>query len=165
MIFTSLGLLLAALALFIAGIVKSSVALLVVSLVVSAAAGAILFASFGAARKLAGAGVLGTGGAGFAPGGMVPSGIVPGAQPVVMYVAPDQLGIVGNGGGHTGGAVAGAAPPIVGYDEMSAQQVAGLIASGALTEQQLAALRVYETGTAARKTVLDKLDKALAATR
>ena len=82
MIFTSLGLLIGALALFIAGIVKSSVALLVVSLVVSVAAGAILFATFGAARKLAGAGVLGTGG-GLAPGG---GGIVPGAQPVVMCV-------------------------------------------------------------------------------
>jgi hypothetical protein len=158
MIFTSLGLLLAALALFIAGIVKSSVALLVVSLVVSVVAGAILFATFGAARKLAGAGVL-SGGAG--------GGFVPGAQPVVMYVAPDQLGIVangGNGGGRTVG-TASAPPPIVGYGEMSAQQVLGLIASGALTVEQLSAVRVYETGTTARKTVLDKLDKALAASR
>ena len=57
------------------------------------------------------------------------------------------------------------APPIVGYDEMSAQQVASLIASGALTYDQLAAVRVYETGTTARKTVLDKLDKALLANR
>jgi hypothetical protein len=48
---------------------------------------------------------------------------------------------------------------------MSAQQVVGLIASGALTPDQLAAIRVYETGTAARKTVLDRLDKALASAR
>ena len=156
MIFTALGLLIGAFVLFIAGIVKSSVALLVVSLVVSVAAGAILFASFGAARKLAGAGVLGAGAGG---------GIVPGAQPVVMYVAPEQLGMVTNGGGHAVPPVPGTAPPIVGYNEMSAQQIASLIASGALTYEQLAAVRVYESGTTARKTVLDKLDRALAASR
>ena len=159
MIFTSLGLLIGAVALFIAGIVKSSVALLTLSLVVSVAAGAILFASFGAARKLAAAGVL--------PAGAGGGGVVPGAQPVVMYVAPEQLGLAtaGNGGAHYATPPAGAAQPIVGYDEMSAQQVVGLIASGALTPDQLAAIRVYETGTAARKTVLDRLDKALAAAR
>ena len=157
MIFTSLGLLIGAVALFIAGIVKSSVALLTLSLVVSAAAGVVLFASFGAARRLSAAGVL--------PGG---AGVAPGAQPVVMYVAPEQLGLVGgggNGGAHYAAPPAGAAQPIVGYDDMSAQQVVGLIASGALTPDQLAAIRVYETGTAARKTVLDRLDKALAASR
>ena len=156
MIFTSLGLLIGAVALFIAGIVKSSVALLTLSLVVSVAAGVILFASFGAARKLSAAGVL--------PGG---AGVAPGAQPVVMYVAPEQLGIVsgGNGGGAYAAPPTGATQPIVGYDEMSAQQVVGLIASGALTPDQLAAIRVYETGTAGRKTVLDRLDRALAAAR
>jgi len=159
MIFTSLGLLLGAVALFIAGIVKSSVALLTLSLVVSVAAGVILFASFGAARKLSAAGVLPAGGG---------AGIAPGAQPVVMYVSPEQLGVVGgggNGGAHYAAPPAGAAQPIVGYDDMSAQQVLGLIASGALTPDQLAAIRVYETGTAARKTVLDRLDKALASAR
>lgn len=159
MIFTALGLLIGAVALFIAGIVKSSVALLVVSLVVSVAAGVILFASHGAARRLAAAGVLP------GPGG---AGIAPGAQPVVMYLSPEQLGIGangGNGGSRVAGAVSNVAQPIVGYDDMSAQQVLSLIASGALTYDQLAALRVYETGTAARKTVLDKLDKALLANR
>jgi len=160
MIFTSLGLLIGAVALFIAGIVKSSVALLTLSLVVAAAAGVILFASYGAARKLAAAGVL--------PGGTGGAGVAPGAQPVVMYVSPEQLGVVGgggNGGAHYAAPPPGAAQPIVGYDDMSAQQVLGLIASGALTPDQLAAIRVYETGTAARKTVLDRLDKALAASR
>ena len=158
MIFTSLGLLVAAVALFIAGIVKSSVVLLTLSLVVSAAAGAILIASFSAARRLAASGILpaGVGGA---------AGVVPGAQPVVMYLSPDQLGLTGgNGGAHLAGG-GGSSQPIVGYDDMSAQQVLSLIASGALTADQLAAVRVYETGTAARKTVLDRLDKALAAAR
>jgi hypothetical protein len=158
MIFTSLVLLIGAAVLFIAGIVKSSVALLVVSLVVSVAAGAILFASFGAARRLAAAGVLP------GPGG---GGIVPGAQPVVMYLSPEQLGMAngGNGGPHMAGSVSTVAQPIVGYDDMSAQQVLSLIGSGALTYEQLQAVRVYESGTTARKTVLDKLDKALLANR
>ena len=153
MIFTSLGLLIAAVALFIAGIVKSSVALLTLSLVVSAVAGAILVASFSAARRLTASGVL--------PGG---GGVVPGAQPVVMYLSPDQLGLTGgNGGAH----IAGSAnpQPIVGYDDMSAQQVLSLVASGALSQEQLSAVRIYETGTAARKTILERVDKALAASR
>ena len=51
------------------------------------------------------------------------------------------------------------APPVVGYDEMTADQVVKLIASGALTEGQLEALRDYETAHAGRKTVLDRLSR------
>ena len=54
------------------------------------------------------------------------------------------------------------APPFLGYDEMTADQIVKLVSSGALTADQLAAVREYEERHAARKTVLDRLDKSLA---
>ena len=53
------------------------------------------------------------------------------------------------------------APPFLGYDEMTAEQVVKLISSGALTEPQLRALHDYEAAGTARKTVLDKLERAI----
>jgi hypothetical protein len=44
---------------------------------------------------------------------------------------------------------------------MTADQVVKLVSSGALIPEQLAALREYEAQSHARKTVLDRLDRAL----
>jgi hypothetical protein len=92
----------------------------------------------------------------------VPISQVPGAlQPVGAAVG-------GNGGtavlGGTAAAEAGAfaaQPPFLGYDDMTADQVVKLVASGALTAEQLMAVREYEQSGQARKTVLDKLDRAI----
>ncbi|MCU1449562.1 MAG: hypothetical protein JWP02_1732, partial [Acidimicrobiales bacterium] len=104
------------------------------------------------------------------PGGGVP-GAVPGTQPVLMYVPVSQVpgalqpvGAPTGGNGSSLGVDQGAfapAPPFLGYDEMTAEQVVKLVASGALTIEQLEALRRYEADGEARKTVLDKLDRAL----
>jgi hypothetical protein len=57
----------------------------------------------------------------------------------------------------------GPAEPVHGYDEMTATQVTQLVASGALSRQQLAALLGYEAGHQARKTVLSKIEAAVLA--
>ena len=44
---------------------------------------------------------------------------------------------------------------------MTADQVVKLVTSGGLTPEQLAALREYERQGPARKTVLDRIEKAL----
>jgi hypothetical protein len=44
---------------------------------------------------------------------------------------------------------------------MTADQVVKLVGSGALTVEQLEALRQYEGQGQARKTVLDRLDRAI----
>ena len=60
----------------------------------------------------------------------------------------------------------GAGAPVVGYDDMTAEQVVRLVRSGALGDEQLAALVDYEERHQARKTVLDRAQRELrAATR
>ena len=167
MIFTSLGLLVVAAGFLIAGITKSSVALLTMSLVITVAAGVVLVMVSAASKRMFDSGAI----AGPGPAPVMAGGpaTMP-AQPVMMYVpmqaapmqapmqAPVQTApmpptttmptVDGNG----------ATPPVVGYDSMTAVQVTRLIDSGALTDEQLASLRRYEETHAARKTVLDRLD-------
>jgi hypothetical protein len=166
MIFGSLGLLVAAGGLLAAGITGSDTGLLVASFACTVVAGALLLIAYATARGGAVAG-----GQGVAPLGAAPMAI-PGTQPVLMYVpvgqVPGALQPVGAPTGGNGGTSFGApdrafAPtaPFLGYDEMTAEQVVKLVSSGALTTEQLEALHEYELEGQARKTVLDKLDRAL----
>src|SRR5688572_21087859 len=125
MIFTSLGLLVVAAGLLIAGIAKSSVALLMTSLLLTLGAGVVLAMVLPATRRLNAS----TNAHGNGHGTMMATA---NGQPVVLYVqqAPAQGSAVPEID-LTNGA------PVIGYDQMSAQQVAKLIASGALTEEQL----------------------------
>jgi hypothetical protein len=132
MIFTSLGLLLVALGFLIAGIAKSSVALLMVSLFVTLGAGIVLILVSTAARRI----VEATG------GGTARQELHP--VTIDLREAPESA----NGDA-----------PVIGYDDMTAEQVMKLIRSGALGPEQLAALKEYETAHQARKTVLDRLDR------
>lgn len=50
----------------------------------------------------------------------------------------------------------GIGAPVVGYDEMTAEQVVRLVRSGALSDEQLTLLVEYEERHQARKTVLDR---------
>ena len=50
----------------------------------------------------------------------------------------------------------GAGAPVVGYDDMTAEQVVRLVRSGALSDEQLGLLVEYEEQHQARKTVLDR---------
>jgi hypothetical protein len=148
MIFTSLGLLAVALGLLIAGIAKSSVALLMTSLVCTVAAGIVLATVLPAARRLNAA----TG------GGTAPIQSANG-QPVVLYLqqAPATTAASNGSNGSNGPVIDLTSAPIVGYDGMTAQQITKLISSGALTDDQLDALREYEEAHAARRSVLAKL--------
>lgn len=151
MIFTSLGMLIVSVCFLIAGIVRSSVPLLVLSLVGTAVATFILLATADLARRRAweSAGLPAMAGAAGGP---------PGTQPVVMYVptneaAPVMAAPAANGSSSD--------TPFLGYDDMSATQVNKLVSSGALTPEQLVAVRKYEKANASRKSVLDRIDRAL----
>jgi len=172
MIFGSLGLLVAAGGLLAAGIANSNTGLLIGSFLCTALAGILLLVTYAAARggAIAGAGAQ----TGVIPAAAIPGGApVAGSQPVLMYVpvgqVPGALQPVGAPTGGNGSSLPSAidntdfapAPPFLGYDDMTADQVVKLVASGALTPEQLAALRDYESQGQARKTVLDKLDRAL----
>jgi hypothetical protein len=160
MIFTSLGILVAAGGFLIAGIVRSSIPLLVVSLIATAAAALMLLATADLARRR----VWENSGLAMTPG-MAGGSAPPGTQPVLMYVPVAEAVSVGAGNGSSGAAVAGNGSahgaPFLGYDDMTAGQIGQLISSGALTHEQLDAVRSYENTNAGRKTVLDKLDRAL----
>jgi hypothetical protein len=168
MIFGSLGLLVAAGGLLAAGIANSNTGLLIGSFVCTALAGILLLITYAAARGGSIAGAQ----ASVIPAAGVPNA-VPGTQPVLMYVpvgqVPGALQPVGAPAGGNGSSFPAAAdnaafapaPPFLGYDDMTADQVVKLVSSGALTDDQLAALREYEAQGQARKTVLDKLDRAL----
>lgn len=168
MIFTSLGLLVLALALLITGIVKSSVAFLMLSLLATVAAAALLALTYSVARRTG----LTTGAFPTpAPAVGAPPGGAPGTATVVMYVPVDQLPAmapaaaalkVATGAAAGNGNGAGtAAPPVAGYDDMTAEQVGKLVNSGALSEAQLHSLREYETGHAGRRRVIDRIDRVL----
>ena len=152
MIFTSLGIFIASVCFLIAGIVRSSVPLLVVSLVATVGAILVLLATADLARRRAWE-------ASGLPAAMAGGG-PPGTQPVVMYVptteaAPVMAVPAGNG------TPSANASPFLGYDDMSAAQVTKLVSSGALTVEQLVAVRHYEKANAARKSVLDRVDRAI----
>jgi len=153
MIFTSLGLLLVSLGLLVAGIAKSSVALLMASLVCTVVAGVVLATVLPATRRLQAA--TGTGGPWSGPGMQLPNG-----QPVVLYVQPQPSSPSSSPSAtaeETSPIDLRDAAPIVGYESMTAQQITKLIASGALTDEQLEAMRRYEEAHGARKSVLAKL--------
>ena len=152
MIFTALGILVASGAFLIAGIVRSSIPLLVISLIGTAAAAFLLLATADLARRRAweNAGLPVVAGAGGPPG----------TQPVVMYVPTTEPTAV-TAAAVPGGNGAGSASPFLGYDDMSATQVTKLISSGALTTEQLVAVRKYEKANAGRKSVLDRVDRAI----
>jgi hypothetical protein len=170
MIFGSLGLLVVAGGLLAAGIAKSSTGYLVLSFIATAAAGVLLLATYATARSRAVSAAGGT----LPPAGF-PGGGVPGTQPVVMYLpvsqVPGALQAVGAAGTAPGGngssfpaadnAAFAPSTPFLGYDDMTADQVVKLVGSGALTEGQLSALHEYESRVKARKTVLDRIDRAL----
>jgi hypothetical protein len=152
MIFTALGLLVVALGLLVAGIAKSSVALLMTSLLVTIASGVVLALVLPAARKIAGA-----------QGTTTPGFVTPQGQPVVLYVqqAPTasvttQQPMIDLTRSPARDAQADGTP-FIGYDLLTAKQVTELIASGSLSDDQLDALREYEASHAARRTVLAKL--------
>jgi hypothetical protein len=171
MIFGSLALLVGAGGLLAAGIADSNTGLLIGSFACTAGAGILLLVTYAAARG----GQLGAAQAGTIPTAGFPGGVpaaVPGTQPVLMYVPVGQVpGALQPVGAPTGGngstlpsadnAAFAPAPPFMGYDDMTADQVVKLVSSGALTPEQLTALREYEAGGHARKTVLDRLDRAL----
>lgn len=167
MIFGSLGLLVAAGGLLAAGIADSNTGLLIGSFACTAGAGILLLIAYAAARTGAAAGAQTT----VIPAAPYPAAGAPGTQPVLMYVpvgqAPANLQPVGVPTGGNGSSLAAGnasfapPPPFLGYDDMTADQVVKLVSSGALTPEQLAALRDYEAQNQARKTVLDRLDRAL----
>ena len=150
MIFTSLGIFIASLCFLIAGIVRSSIPLLVVSLIATVGSIIVLLATADLARRRA-----------WESAGLpVVAGGPPGTQPVVMYVptteaAPVTAAPAGNGAANAD------ASPFLGYDDMSAAQVTKLVSSGALTVEQLVAVRRYEMDNAARKSVLERVDRAI----
>jgi hypothetical protein len=51
--------------------------------------------------------------------------------------------------------------PLVGYDEMTAEQVIAVVGSGGLARDQLRAVHVYEVGHSRREPVLSTLETAL----
>ncbi|MEY2568448.1 MAG: hypothetical protein QOE35_2977 [Actinomycetota bacterium] len=135
MIFTSLGLLLVALGFLIGGIAKSSVALLMVSLFVTLFAGVTLVLVATAARRIVAA-----------------QQQTPTIDLRSEPVAPLES------------ATNGAGAPVVGYDEMTAEQVVRLVRSGALSGDQLDVLVEYEERHQSRKTVLDRANRGRRAT-
>jgi hypothetical protein len=133
-IFTSLGMLLVALGFLIGGIAKSSVALLMVSLFLTIGAGLVLVLVTAAAQRI---------------------------------VAAQQQQQTGTLVDLTAGSVPsanGAGAPVVGYDDMTADQVVRLVRSGALSDGQLVMLVEYEELHQARKTVLDRATRERKAT-
>ena len=139
MIFTSLGMLLVALGFLIGGIAKSSVAMLMVSLFVTLGAGVVLILVSAAARRI----VEATAGASARQD----------LHPVVIDLREEQA--------RATAAAANGSAPVVGYDDMTAEQVVKLIRSGALGQEQLVLLRDYESAHEGRKTVLDRVDREL----
>jgi len=152
MIFGSFGLLVAALALLIAAIVKSSVAIGIGSLVCTALAiGCLAAANAYYRRTHATPAVLGT-----SPlsSGAVPAGPSTVAPTMVMMPQMAMAGAPLNG--HAAGSALGDAPPIENFDALNASQAAASVVL--LNLDQLHLLRRYEVEHAARKTVLVAID-------
>jgi len=142
MIFASIGLLLVAGGLLAAGIAKSSTGFLALSLVCTGAAGVLLVVAYAAARGLTGLNTNRADGTGAVA--------APGSN--VVYV-PLTAMPAGNGTAEP--------VPVLGYDDMSADQIVKLVSTGALSDDALEALREYEASHEGRKTVLDRVDRAL----
>ncbi|MDQ1397492.1 MAG: hypothetical protein QOG64_2751 [Acidimicrobiaceae bacterium] len=181
MIFGSFGLLVVAVAMLIAAIVKSSVGFGIGSLICTVLAGVLLLVANAYYRKLTLDAQRGEGGelgdsqlrrmaSGGAP--TLPAA-TPMAQGAAFAAAPGQptmamagapAGYAGGnghgGGGYPVGAAPFVAPPasvIEGFDSMNATQAASMVETLGLDD--LHALRRWEIEHAARKTVLTAIDK------
>lgn len=104
---------------------------------------------------------------GFSVAGMLFLGVgYAAARRSVPATAPElgaAVAPVAHRNGTSGAPAVADAPPVHGYDEMSATQVVQLVGSGALSRGQLAAVLGYEASHLARKTVLDKVEAAVIA--
>jgi hypothetical protein len=145
---TSLALLLTAVGLVITGAIEGSVTILAISLGCAVGGAAALVAANALAPKMAEAAGAASA-ADLAMGGFIRAG----AQAPAPGDGLSSVPLSAWAGADT--------PPIPGYDEMAASQVARLVDSGALGRPALAALLAYEASHAARKTVVAKLERAL----
>jgi hypothetical protein len=146
---TSLLLLVTAVVLIVWGAITGSVQLLAASVGCGAAGAVALLVANALAPRLAKAGVTGPGqepvadsaGAGGAAATPTSNGS---ATPVALspWAAAD-------------------APPIPGYDEMTAAQVVRVVRTGSLATPALAALLSYEASHEGRATVITSLERAL----
>lgn len=87
-----------------------------------------------------------------------------GAEVVAGPAVGSAVGAAAPTGVHTNGsrpAPVVDAPPVNGYDDMTATQVVALVGSGALNRQQLARILGYEASHQARKTILAKVEAAV----
>ncbi len=75
-----------------------------------------------------------------------------------MYVPVADAAAVGAAAGGGNGVIGS---PIPGYDVMTATQIGKIISSGDLSREQLDAVRRYEKSHSGRKTILDRVDRAL----
>jgi hypothetical protein len=151
MFLTSLLLVAAALVLVIWGAIKGSVLLLGISLGCGAAGAVALLVANAVAPRLAKA-------AGMTADGPTPDTSSTGAGAVAVDLTERSVG--GSPVPLAAWAVADA-PPIPGYDEMTAAQVVRLVGTGALAKPALAALLAYEAGHQGRTTVVTSLERAL----
>jgi len=141
---TSLALLIAAIVLIIVGAIKGSVLLLGISLGCGAAGAVALLVANALAPRLAQA-------AGPADTASPDGGRVVDLSTGNGSAAPAPLAAW----------AAADAPPIAGYDEMTAAEIARVVGTGSLTKPALAALLAYEASHATRTTVITSLERAL----
>jgi hypothetical protein len=136
---TSLALLFAAVVLIIVGAIKGSVLLLGISVGCGVAGAIALLVANALAARLAKA----TG---------------------VADTAPTIVNLTGSNGTPPvplSAWAAADAPPIPGYDEMTAAEVVRVVATGSLAKPALAALLAYEASHQTRTTVITSLERAL----
>ena len=139
MLLTSLALLVAAIVLIIVGAIKGSVLLLGISVGCGVAGAIALLAANALAPRLARAG-----------------GVADPAGPVVNVTDSNGTAPV-----PLSAWAAADAPPIPGYDEMTAAEVVRVVATGSLAKPALAALLAYEASHETRTTVITGLERAL----
>lgn len=145
MIFASLGLLILSAVLLAAGIGKSSMPMLVLSLVSAVVASGMLLLAHSYHRlRLKAEGGAGSGDVTVGPG------VAGSTEPLPT---PASTG----GNGHA--PMAAASPPVAGYDDLNATDAAAL--ADALGLEELHRLRRYEVEHAGRKTVLHAVDRRI----
>ena len=156
MIFGSFGLLLVALALLIAAVVKSSVAIGVGSLVCTGLAVACLVAANAYYRKIKGSGSS-------AERDVLATQVYAPAPAMAVFPQMAMAGggyVVSNGHGEAAPAGDSLRPPVEQYDRLSAAQAVAAV--DMLNLDQLHDLRRYEVEHEARKTVLAAIDTRIA---
>ena len=152
MIFGSFGLLVVALALLIAAVVKSSVAIGVASLVCTGLAVACLVAANAYYRKLTGDRTLGTDDTRRPLTAEAPAPV-----PAAMVMFPQMaMATGGYANGHNPAATAPDGPPVENFEHLDAAHAVAAV--DMLNLDQLHLLRRYEIEHEARKTVLAAID-------